>query len=123
MVRLAVNWILLGAAFAVLAWIFPDVEVRGGIWGLLVIAAVFGLVNLLVGPLLRLLSLPLTVLTLGLFSLVVNGILLALTAGLTDYLDVGGFLQTVLAAVVLSILNAVLRFAVVLVTPGTADRA
>ena len=112
MVRLAVQWILLAGAFAVLAWIFPGVDVHGGIWGLLVVAAIFGLVNLLVGPLLRLLSLPLTVLTLGLFSLVVNGILLALTAGLTDYLDVGGFLETVVAAVVLGLLNAVVIFVV-----------
>lgn len=112
MVRLAVHWVLLGGVFAVLGWIFPGIDVHGGVWGLLVVAAVFGFVNLLVGPLLRLLSLPLTVLTFGLFSLVVNGILLALTAGLSDYLDVGGFLETVVAAVVLSLLNGLVALVV-----------
>jgi uncharacterized membrane protein YvlD (DUF360 family) len=53
----------------------------------------------------RLLSLPITLMTFGLFALVVNGLLLAITAGLSDYLDVGGFLQTVLAAFLISVLS------------------
>ena len=50
--------------------------------------------------------------TFGLFGLVINGILLAITAGLTDVLDVGGFLATILAALVISIVTAVLLFVV-----------
>jgi putative membrane protein len=53
-------------------------------------------------------SLPLTLITFGLFGLVINGILLAITAGLTDVLDVGGFFATILAAVVISAVTAVL---------------
>ena len=66
------------------------------------VALLFGLVNALIGTLLRLISLPLTLMTFGLFGLVINGVLLAITAGLTDVLDVGGFLATILAAVVIS---------------------
>ena len=47
-------------------------------------ALLFGLVNALIGTLLRLISLPLTLMTFGLFGLVINGVLLAITAGLTD---------------------------------------
>ena len=50
--------------------------------------------------------------TFGLFGLVINGILLAITAGLTDVLDVGGFFATIVAAVVISIVTAVLLFVV-----------
>jgi putative membrane protein len=68
----------------------------------------FGLVNAVLGPILHLISLPLTVITLGLFALVVNGVLLATTAGLSDHLDVGGFLGTILGALVISIVTALL---------------
>ena len=63
--RLVIRWVLLAAVIAVVAWIVPEVDISGGVFGLLVAAAVFGLVNVLVGPLLRLLTLPLTMMTFG----------------------------------------------------------
>ena len=78
--------------------------------GLLGVALLFGLVNALVGPLLRLVSLPLTLVTFGLFALVINAALLGITAGLTDALDVGGFFETIVAAIVISLVTAVLTF-------------
>ncbi len=116
--RLVIRWVLLAAVIAVVAWIVPDVDISGGVFGLLVAAAVFGLVNVLVGPLLRLLTLPLTMMTFGLFSLVVNGILLALTAGLTSFLDVGGLIQTIVAAFLISVLNTLS----LMVTGGLVSR-
>lgn len=55
-------------------------------------------------------SLPLTLVTFGLFGLVVHAALLGITAGLTDALDVGGFFSTIFAAVVISLVTAVLLF-------------
>jgi putative membrane protein len=104
-----VRWLLLAVAIGVAARVVPDVEVAGGAVGLVVVSAIFGLVNAFLGPLLRLLTLPLTLMTFGLFALVVNGLLLAITAGLSDYLDVGGFLQTVLAAFLISVLSWVIH--------------
>jgi putative membrane protein len=110
MVRLLLlSWVLLAAVIALVAWLVPDVDVDGGVFGLLVAAAVFGLVNAVAGPVLRLLTLPLTLATFGLFSLVVNALLLALTAGLTSYLDVGGLLQTIVAAFLISVLSTVVQ--------------
>ena len=103
--RLLLNWILLAVVLALTAWLVPDVDIEGGIVGVLIAAAVFGIVNTFIGPILRLLSLPVTVITLGLFSIVVNAVLLALAAGISDYLEVGGFVQTIVAAVVISILT------------------
>ena len=110
--QLIIVWLVVAAAIAITAWLLPSVEVDGGPVQLLLLALLFGLVNALIGTLLRLISLPLTLMTFGLFGLVINGILLAITAGLTDILDVGGFLATILAAVVISIVTSALLFLV-----------
>jgi putative membrane protein len=110
---LLLRWVLLAVVLALVAWLVPDVAIDGGLFGVLVAAAIFGLVNAVVGPVLRLLSLPITMMTFGLFSLVVNGLLLALTAGLTSYLDVGGLVQTIVAAFLISVLNTLTHFVVI----------
>ena len=110
---LLLRWVLLAVVLALVAWLVPDVAIDGGLFGVLVAAAIFGLVNAVVGPVLRLLSLPITMMTFGLFSLVVNGLLLALTAGLTSYLDVGGLVQTIVAAFLISVLNTMTHFVVI----------
>jgi putative membrane protein len=107
------RWVVLAVVLALVAWLVPDVDIKGGLFGLLVAAAIFGLVNAVVGPVLRLLSLPITMVTFGLFSLVVNGLLLALTAGLSSYLDVGGLFQTIVAAFLISVLNTMTHFVVI----------
>ncbi|QYJ04827.1 phage holin family protein [Nocardioides panacisoli] len=106
--RIAMHWVLLAVVLAAVAAVSEGVEVSGGVLGLAVAAAVVGLVNAVVGPVLRLLTAPITLVTLGLFSLVLNGLLLALSAWLTDALSVGGPVRTVVAAVAISVVNAVL---------------
>jgi putative membrane protein len=66
---------------------------------------VLGLINALVRPVLVVLTLPLTLLTLGLFLLVLNGICLALTAWLVPGFDIDGFLPAVLGALVISVVS------------------
>ncbi len=78
-----------------------------GLVSLLVTSAVIALVNAVVRPVMVLLTLPLTVLTLGLFLLVVNGLALAVAATVTP-LQVSGFGGAVLGALVLSVLNMIL---------------
>lgn len=108
--QLLVVWIVTAAAIGIGAALIPSVEVDGGVFSLLGIAVVFGFVNALIGPVLRIISLPLTLITFGLFALVVNGALLGITAGLTDSLDVGGFFSTILAALAISLVTAILLF-------------
>jgi putative membrane protein len=110
--QLIIVWLVVAAAIAITAWLLPSVEVDGGPVSLLLLALLFGVVNALIGTLLRLISLPLTLMTFGLFGLVINGVLLAITAGLTDVLDVGGFFATIVAAVVISIVTSALLFLV-----------
>jgi len=67
------------------------------------IGLIFGLVNAIVGPILRLLALPFVVLTLGLFLLVINALLLALTAGLTDRLAIDGIMTAIIGGLILAV--------------------
>ncbi|MGH3457533.1 phage holin family protein [Aeromicrobium sp.] len=103
-------WLAVAVAIAITAAIVPSVEIDGGVLSLLGVALVLGFVNALIGPVLRLISIPLTVVTFGLFGLVVNGALLGITAGLTDALDVGGFLAVIVAAILISVISGVLVF-------------
>jgi putative membrane protein len=110
LVRVAGNWAVLAVGVAVATLIVPGLEIRGGLTGYLVVSLLFGLVNAILGPLLHLVALPLTVVTLGLFALVVNGVLLAVTAALTQSLGISGFGDAVLGALVISIITTLLEF-------------
>lgn len=110
--KLLLRWAILAVAVGLAAAIVPGVDIHGGIGTTLWVALLFGLVNAVLGPFLRLLALPFTLLTLGLFALVVNAVLVAITAGLSDKLDVGGFFSAFLAALVISLVSAVANRAV-----------
>ncbi len=119
-IRVLVSWAVIAIALGVTAELLDSVTIDGGTGGLVWVSALFGLVNALLGPLLRLLSLPLTILTFGLFSLVVNALLLMITAGLTNYLDVGGFWSAVGAAFVVSLVAAVLDALLRMLVPDSS---
>jgi putative membrane protein len=107
--KLLLRWAVLTLAVWLATYVVPDVEVHGGFWTFVWVALLFGLVNAIIGPFLRLLALPFTLLTLGLFALVVNGVLVAITAGLSEKFDVGGFFPAFLAALVISLVSMVLN--------------
>jgi putative membrane protein len=93
--------------------LLPGFNLTGGALSVIVVAIVFGLVNALVRPVVKLLTLPITIFTLGLFTLVINGLMLMLTAWLTDALSLeGGALENILlaivAAIIISIISAIL---------------
>jgi putative membrane protein len=109
-VRLLVAWAVVAAAIGLAAALLDSVSIHGGLVSLLWVSLVFVVVHALIGPFLKLVSAPITVITLGLFTLVINGILLAITAGLTNALDVGGFLGVIVAAFVISVFETVMGF-------------
>ncbi len=81
--------------------IVPGVTIRG--WNLIVAALLLGLVNAVIRPVILILTLPLTVLTLGLFILVVNGISLALVAWLMPGFTIAGLLPAILGSIVVGL--------------------
>jgi len=113
-IKFALKVVILAAAFYVLTRfdILPGLNVHpndtgplGATGTYLWIGLIFGVVNAIVGPILRLLSLPFVVLTLGLFLLVVNAALLGITALITDRLTVDGFLTAVLGGLILAVVS------------------
>jgi putative membrane protein len=110
---LLISWLLMAAAFAITAWLLSGMEVSGGFFSYLWIALLFGVINAVVGTILRILTLPLTILTLGLFSIVVNAILLEITDALSDSLTIDSFFWTAIwAALILALVSVCLNFAV-----------
>jgi putative membrane protein len=107
--RLLGSWLILTLAIAIAVSLVPGVDVDGGWTSYFWIAVLFGLANAVLGPVLRLLTAPLILVTLGLFALVVNGLLFSLTSWLSDSLSVDGFLSALLAAAVVSLVDAVLQ--------------
>ena len=106
---LLIRWAVLAGAFAVTAWLLSGVTVSGGTWGYIWVSALFGIVNAFVGTILRILTFPLTVLTLGLFSVLVNALLLEITDGLSSHLTIDEFWWTAIwAAIILSIASMIL---------------
>src|SRR5579864_9160501 len=81
--KLLIRWIITGFSLFVAAWIVPGIRVTGDGWTVFaVMAVILGLVNAIVRPVLKLLSCPLIIVTLGLFVLVINGITLWLASAL-----------------------------------------
>ncbi len=99
MTSFLLHWLVLAVALWVTAQLVPGVTVTG--WGALAVgAAVLGLVNTVVRPVLTFLTLPLTILTLGLFYLVVNGAAFGLAAALVPGFGVQSFVAAMLGALV-----------------------
>ncbi len=116
---LAVRTVVLAIAFLVVDATMDTVTVEGGFFGALGLAIVFGVLSAVLGTVLRLLALPLIVLTVGLFEFVINGVLLLLTSWLTDWLEVDRFLTAVGAAVILATVSTVLSFGIWIIWPET----
>jgi putative membrane protein len=113
---LLVRWFIAILALVAAAWIVPGIEVNGQAWlAYAVMAVVLGLVNAVVKPLLKLLTCPLIVLTLGLFCLVINAVTLWFAARLAQAVGVGfsvhGFWAAFWGALIVSVVTAILSVA------------
>ena len=99
------KWLGYALAVMLVAWIIPGISVENFLSALLV-AAVLGLINLFIKPVLMLITLPINFLTLGLFTLVLNALLLMLAGYVTPGFEVDGFWSAFWGALVLSIVTA-----------------
>ena len=103
--------LLNGIAIVVAAWLVPGVMLAGPVPAIIA-GAILGLVNALVKPVLIILTLPFTLITLGLFLFVVNAICLALTAALVPGFSIEGFISAFLGALLVTVVSWVLNAAV-----------
>ena len=103
--RLVARFLVIAAAVWLVAAYVPGVTVSEGVRSYFWIALVFAAVNLLVKPVLKLLSFPLLLLTLGLFLVVINAAMLGLTALLSERLEVDGIAPAVIGSLVISVVT------------------
>jgi putative membrane protein len=107
------SWIIVALAFAVTAWLLDGVSVSGGVLGYLWISALFGIINVFLGTILRIISLPFIILTLGLVLILINAVVLAITDALTSDLTIKSFFwDAIWAAIVLAIATVVVGWVV-----------
>lgn len=106
--RLLLRLLINAAAIFITSYLLPGVQLDGVVPAV-VAAVVMGVVNTFVKPVLVLLTFPITVLTLGLFMLVLNALLVLLVAYIVPGFDVDGFWWALLFSVVLSVVNAFLH--------------
>lgn len=109
MAYLLVTWLLTALVFLGIAHLVPGFRVAG-FGSALLAALVFGLVNSSVGALVRLVTLPLTLITFGLFLLVINALMLWLASALVPGFEIMGFGPAFLGAILLALVNLILRY-------------
>ncbi len=111
MVRLLINWVIVTGGILVAAHLIPGVRV-GSIKDAFVAAAVLGVLNVLLKPILVFLSFPITILTLGLFLFVINALLFWLAGSVMSNFEVKSFGAALLGSLTVSIVSAVANMVV-----------
>jgi putative membrane protein len=106
--RLLVRLIASALAFWAATALISGITVNGGAWSYLWVALLFGLINGLIGSLLKLFTLPAILLTFGLFSFVINAAMLMLTARWSERLDVTNFWSALGASLIISLISTLL---------------
>lgn len=100
---LLLHWLVSAVAIGIAAYLVPGATIT--LTGALILAVVLAALNLLLRPILFILTLPITILTLGLFSLVINALLVLLASLIVPGFDIDGFWWAMVFAVVLAIIN------------------
>lgn len=106
--RLLLNWVLSALAVWIVAQLVPGVHVSGA-FSALIAALAIGFINATLGLLLKIITFPLTLLTLGLFWFVINALMLELASAVVPGFHVHGFWAAFLGAIVLSLVNMLLK--------------
>lgn len=103
-----IKWLLSALVILVLAYVVPGITVSGFV-AALIVALVLGLVNAFVKPILTILTLPITIITLGLFMFVINALMIMLVAAIVPDFHVAGFFPALLFSIIFSLAMSILK--------------
>ena len=106
--NLFLKWLIAALAILISAYVIPGVTISG-VWAALWLAVFLGVVNIIIKPILILITLPINILTLGLFTFVINALLILLSATIIKGFEVSGFWQAMLFSFVLSLVSYILN--------------
>ena len=103
-----IKWLCYALAIVFIAWLLPGIEVSSFV-SALIVAIVLGLINVFIKPILLFITLPLNIITLGLFTLIINAFLLWLAGYLSPGFEVEGFWSALLGSIILSVLSTAIN--------------
>ena len=107
--HLLIRWAALAFSMWIATLIVPGIKVDGGVTTYLWVALLFGLINSVLGSLIKVLTFPVSIVTFGLFIFVVNAAMLSLTARWSDKLDVTGFWSALFASLIISVITTLFK--------------
>jgi putative membrane protein len=105
--KILINWLVGAVAIMISAYILPGVAVVS-FWTALFLSVVWGLINAVIKPILMILTLPINLLTLGLFTLVINALMVMLAAWVVGGVVIASFWQAVLFCILVTIFSSIL---------------
>jgi putative membrane protein len=106
---LLVRWAVLAFSMWIATLIVPGISVDGGVTTYLWVALLFGLINTFFGSIIKVLTFPVSIVTFGLFLLVINAAMLSLTARWSEKLEVTGFWSALFASMIISLITTLFK--------------
>ena len=106
---LLIRWAALAFSMWIATLVVPGITVAGGVTTYLWVALLFGLINSVFGSIIKVLTFPVSIVTFGLFLLVVNAAMLSLTARWSEKLDVTGFWSALFASLIISVITTIIK--------------
>jgi putative membrane protein len=103
--KLVLRWAILAGSFWVTTLIVDGIQIKSGAWNYFWVAALFGIINTLLGSLLKLFTLPAVILTFGLFVFVINAAMLMLTDRWSDVITIDRFTSALIGSFIISIVS------------------
>lgn len=101
---LLIRWLILTAAITIASYLIGGIEVRG-LFSAFFAAAILGVLNVFFRPILLILTLPINIMTLGLFTFLINAVILKMVSGVIPGFQVHGFWSAIIGALVISVVN------------------
>lgn len=106
---LLIRWAVLAFSMWIATLVVPGITVAGGVMTYLWVALLFGLINSFFGSIIKVLTFPVSIVTFGLFLLVVNAAMLSLTARWSEKLEVNGFWAALFASLIISVITTIFK--------------
>ena len=104
--KMFIKWVFFALALMLTAWLIPGISVSS-IWAAMLACVIIAVINIFVKPVLQLLTLPINIVTIGLFTLVINALLFMFAGWIAPGLEVDGFLSALFGSVVFSLLSLI----------------
>ncbi len=104
--KMLIKWVFFALALMLTAWLIPGISVSS-IWAAMLACVIIAVINIFVKPVLQLLTLPINIVTIGLFTLVINALLFMFAGWIAPGLEVDGFLSALFGSVVFSLLSLI----------------